>query len=201
MYISHLDLMRLWERALRRAGIPVAYSEGFNPRPRLSFASPLAVGTTSESELLDILLAQRISTEHFVSSMSRQLPGGIDIHQVWEVGIKVPSLQSQVAIAEYTVIASTHRSTDEAKSAVQDFLNLDHMEWEHVRDKKTRQYDIRTLVKNITLSECRDSRCTLQMTLKMGARPEQVALALGFKHHPDLIHRTNIALNSDTGKG
>ena len=55
-YISHLDLMRLWERGLRRAGVPVAYSEGFNPRPRLSFASPLAVGTTSESELLDILL-------------------------------------------------------------------------------------------------------------------------------------------------
>ena len=196
-YISHLDLMRLWERALRRAGIPVAYSQGFNPRPRMSFASPLAVGITSESELLDILLEQRISTEHFISSMSKQLPSGIDIREISEVGLKVPSLQSQATLAEYTVMVSTDRSTDEAKSALRDFLKLEHMQWKHIRDNKTRQYDIRALVKDVTLSECGDGRCRLQMTLKIGARPEQVALALGFKNHPNLIHCTSIILDKE----
>ena len=51
-YLSHLDLMRLWERALRRAGLPAAYSEGFSPHPRISLASPLAVGVTSRAELM-----------------------------------------------------------------------------------------------------------------------------------------------------
>ena len=53
-FISHLDITRLWERALRRAGVPLAYSQGFSPHPQLSFAVPLAVGMTSEAELLDI---------------------------------------------------------------------------------------------------------------------------------------------------
>jgi radical SAM-linked protein len=55
-YISHLDFLRLVQRAIRRADIPVAYSQGFNPHPRLSFASALAVGVTSEGEYLDIYL-------------------------------------------------------------------------------------------------------------------------------------------------
>ena len=55
-YISHLDIMRLWQRALNRAGIALAYSEGFHPHPKISLAVPLAVGVTSEAELMDIIL-------------------------------------------------------------------------------------------------------------------------------------------------
>ena len=53
-FISHLDIMRLWQRALHRAGIALAYSEGYTPHPRISLAAPLALGITSEAELMDV---------------------------------------------------------------------------------------------------------------------------------------------------
>ena len=55
-FLSHLDLMRLWERAFRRAGMELAYSEGFSPHPRISLAAPLSVGITSIAELMDVFL-------------------------------------------------------------------------------------------------------------------------------------------------
>ena len=73
-FISHLDIMRLWERALTRAGIRITYSEGFSPHPRLSLAAPLAVGVTGESELLDIYTADTVSPHWFTDAMNKQLP-------------------------------------------------------------------------------------------------------------------------------
>ena len=75
-YISHLDLLRLWQRALVRADIPLAYSEGFNPHPRMSLAVPLALGVTGEAELMDIFLAKWSSPHSFESAIGRQLPKG-----------------------------------------------------------------------------------------------------------------------------
>ena len=62
-YITHLDMMRFWERALRRADVPLAYSEGFSPHAQISLAAPLAVGTTSEAELMDVFLAEPMHAE------------------------------------------------------------------------------------------------------------------------------------------
>ena len=199
-YISHLDLMRLWERALKRAGIPVAYSEGFNPRPRLSFGSPLAVGITSESELLDIFLEQRISPHHLMTNASSQLPDGIAICEVQEVGLKVPSMQSQATMAEYNITVKTDRSLKEVTLAVENFLKREHMQWQHIRDKKTKEYDIRALVEDIQVLDCQNGECALAIKLKISGRPEQIAAALGFTGHPDSIHRTNIILDTATNE-
>jgi radical SAM-linked protein len=78
-YISHLDIMRLWERALHRTSIPLAYSKGYNPRPRISLAAPLPVGVTSEAELMDIWLNKWVSPHLFIDAVSQQLPAGIII--------------------------------------------------------------------------------------------------------------------------
>ena len=91
-YITHLDLMRFWERALRRAGIPLAYSEGFSPSPRLALAAPLPVGVTSSGELMDVYLAKRVASQHFVKAVSGQVPPGIAVLGVREVGLGLPSL-------------------------------------------------------------------------------------------------------------
>ena len=64
-YISHLDLIRLWQRALNRAGIPLTYSRGFNPHPQISMALALAMGVTSEAELMDIYVDKFISPHNF----------------------------------------------------------------------------------------------------------------------------------------
>src|SRR3989304_3771589 len=83
-YISHLDLMRLWERALRRARLSPAYFEGFAPPPTISLAAPLAVGITSQGELMDVGLQQRISPRYFVLQLGSHLPQGVDVKEVQE---------------------------------------------------------------------------------------------------------------------
>lgn len=195
-YISHLDIVRLWERALKRTNIPVAYSQGFNPRPRLSFGLPLAVGMTSEAEMLDIFLEQLISPRYLTINLSGQLPIGIDIYEVQEVGLKVPSLQSQACRVEYSITVETNRSQEEVRLAVRDFLKCKHIRWQHIRDNKTRQYDIRELVEDLTILNHRDNDYDLHTTLKISARPEQVVAALGFNEYPKSIHRTKILIDS-----
>ncbi|MDP2931837.1 MAG: TIGR03936 family radical SAM-associated protein [Chloroflexota bacterium] len=102
-FISHLDIMRLWLRAFNRAELPLAYSEGFNPHPRLSLAVPLPIGVTSEAELMDIYCARWVSPHSFTSAVDRQLPPGVSILQVFAVAPNLPSLQSLVGFAEYKV--------------------------------------------------------------------------------------------------
>src|SRR5512136_1970848 len=126
-YISHLDLMRLWQRALRRADIPLVYSQGFSPHPRLSLAAPLAVGVTSVGELIDIFLERRVSPHFFIKVVKEQLPRGIDISEVTEMGLGLPSLQSQVRNAEYKVIADTDKKPNEVQTAIDSLLSSDEL--------------------------------------------------------------------------
>ncbi len=102
-YITHLDLMRFWERALRRAQLPVAYSEGFSPHAQLSLAAPLPVGTTSEAELMDVFMDERIAPKTFLLDATKQLPPAMAIVAVEEAGLALPALQADVRFAEYLV--------------------------------------------------------------------------------------------------
>src|SRR5579862_3363209 len=78
-YISHLDLMRTWERILRRAGIKLAHSQGFNPRPRLVFAAPLSVGVTSDAEIVDVVVEDDGSAAEFVRRLEPALAPGMAV--------------------------------------------------------------------------------------------------------------------------
>ena len=191
--------MRLWERALRRAGIPIAYSEGFNPRPRMALGSPLAVGVTSDGELLDLFLEQRISPYHLTTSISKELPDGISILEVAEMGLKVPSLQSRANQADYIVTITSDKTPEQIQSAVDSFLDAKHIEWQHKRDKKIREYDIRALVQYLQVIGGKNNEFQIGMRLKISGRPEQVCAALGFSDHPSLIHRTGIILDEIGG--
>jgi len=102
-FITHLDVMRFWERALRRADIPVAYSEGFSPHAQISLAAPLAVGTTSDAELMDVFLSDPMQPKQFMKQLAEQIPPGISIVAAQEVGLALPALQAAVRFAEYLV--------------------------------------------------------------------------------------------------
>src|SRR5438105_3409937 len=95
--------MRFWERALRRAEVDVAYSEGFSPHPQISLAAPLPVGVTSRGELMDVFLATRSTPEAFMRALAPQLPPGLTVDSVVEVELGLPSIQSQMRAAEYEV--------------------------------------------------------------------------------------------------
>ena len=200
-YISHLDIMRLWQRALNRAGIALAYSEGFSPHPRMSLAAPLALGVTSEAELMDIVLAKFMSPHAFSSSVSRQLPRGISIGSVLNTALNMPSAQSQLRHAEYTVGIATDKSRQEIEAAIAALMEKESLPWEHQRDTGPHKYDLRALVDDLWLIDWREGYCNIGMRLRSDSagsgRPEQVAAALGFKNYPDSIHRTRLVLQTN----
>jgi len=198
-FLSHLDLMRLWERALRRAGLPLAYSEGFTPHPQIALAAPLSVGVTSQAELMDVFLSRWVPPQSFMAQVSKQLPGGIDLLEALPVGPKAPSLQSQIRFIEYKVEVKAEQGREEVESALQSLLSAKELPWHHFRDTGARHYDLRALVDSLWLIDCHDSLCVLGMRLrcdeKGAGRPEQVTKALGFSRHPESIHRTKLILS------
>jgi radical SAM-linked protein len=197
-YITHLDLMRLWQRVLRRANIPLIYSQGFSPHPRISLAAPLAIGVTSSSELMDIFLERRFSPHFFIKSVKEQLPGGIDILEVAEVGVGLPSLQSQIRFAEYKIVIEADKKSKEVEDAIRSLLSSDSLPWQHTRDKEIRKYDLRALIEDIWLIESSPPEFAIGMRLRCDSagtgRPEQVVSALGLANPPKSIHRTKLIL-------
>ena len=199
-FISHLDIMRLWQRALHRAGISLVYSEGFSPHPRISLAAPLQVGVTSEAELMDIVGTKWVSPHWFTAAVSQQLPPGIEILQVYPIALSLPSLQSQVRYAEYRVEVETEQGQRDVESAITSLLSKKQLPWQHQRDTGTRSYDLRALIDDLWLIDWQHPYATVGMRLRCdntgSGRPEQVATALGFTHHPQLIHRTKLILKT-----
>jgi len=199
-FISHLDLMRLWQRAFHRAEIALAYSEGFNPRPRISLAAPLALGVTSQAELMDVLCPKQVSPHWFTAAVSQQLPSGIEILQVYLIDLSQPSLPSQVRFTEYRVEVETEKEQKDIEAAITSLLSVKHLPWQHQRDTGPRNYDLRALINDLWLISWHRPYCTLGMRLRCdgsgAGRPEQVALALGFTHYPQSIHRTRLILKT-----
>ena len=78
-FLSHLDQQRLFQRAFRRANMPVEYSQGFNPHPRMSFALAMSVGLTSDGEYGEVIVSEDIDVETFISRMNQVLPNGLEI--------------------------------------------------------------------------------------------------------------------------
>jgi len=198
-FLSHLDLIRLWERALRRAGMSLAYSQGFTPHPRISLAVPLSVGVTSQAELMDVFLSHWVSPNSFIVQVGEQLPRGLDLLEAWPVGLGIPSLQSQARFAEYKVEVEMEKERQEVELALQALLSAKELPWHHYRDTGIRYYDLRALVDDLWLISCHESLCSLGMRLYCDARgtgrPEQVARALGFSQRPESIHRTKLILS------
>ena len=89
-FISHLDLIRAFERALRRASLPVAYTQGFNPRPKMSFSPALSVGITSNSEYMDVDFYKEVPPQVVISRLNQALPDGLQIVKAGIADEKLP---------------------------------------------------------------------------------------------------------------
>ena len=194
-FISHLDLMRLWERAFRRAGIVLAYSEGFSPHPRISLAAPLAVGVVSHTEVMDVFLKERLSPTAFLERVRPQLPDGIGIIEVAVVHPHEPSLQSHLRFAEYMATVQIPAGLM-LRERISELLARDSLPWHHIRDNINKFYDLRALIDDLWLEEQQQDIAKIGMRLRCDAsgtgRPEQVARALGCEGFPLSIERTRL---------
>lgn len=125
-FLSHLDVMKAFERAIRRAGMPIAFSEGFNPHPKMNFASALAVGVTSEAEFMDIELKENLPSAEVVKMLAKALPHGLDVKTGREVPTGAPALMSEVNRAVYQVKSTLELAVDPGQVAdkLKDFMGL-----------------------------------------------------------------------------
>lgn len=194
--LSHRELISAWESAAAAARLPLAHSEGKRPAPQISIAALLPLGVTSDCELADVFLSERVEVPHALSALSSALASGIEPIAVEEVGVSSPSLQSLVRWAEYEVeVPISTPGTEDAQSAVETLLSADSLPSEYRREMKIRRYDLRPLILNLWLAGLRDDHLVLVMRLRAEpektARADQVILALGLPP-PARVHRRRL---------
>lgn len=200
-FISHLDLARTWERVFRRAGLPVAYSQGFNPRPRFQIAAALPVGVMGRAELLDVWLDQALSPEDVGAQIRSVLPPGLDAMDLEEVGLREPSLQSQLRTADYSAVVRSDEPVEAIRSRIQALLDMPTIPRQRHQKGRWQSYDLRPLVRSVTVDPAPDGAWVLRMCLQaspQGAgRPSEVLDALGLTLAPHSMERTNLSFELD----
>ena len=132
-YISHLDLMRAIQRAFKRAGIPIWYTQGFNPRAYLNFPLPLALGIDSMVEKLDVALTEELGFDELIDRLNKSMPEGICV-----VSADKPLYKhTEIAFAEYEIsFDCIGKCVEETKLEFEEFINQEHIEIEKRTKKK-----------------------------------------------------------------
>jgi len=202
-YISHLDLARAWERTFRRAGLPLVYSQGFNPRPRFQIAAGLPVGVASRAELLDVWLMQPLEPEEVLARLQAVSPPGLEVLETVEVDLKAPSLQSQVCAADYEAVVRTAEPLAAIQARVETLLGAPTLPRRRLHKGEQQAYDLRPLIHSLTVmpGSVEDSERILVMRLlasQQGAgRPDEVLDALGLSLLPHTVERIMLHFQFD----
>jgi radical SAM-linked protein len=196
-FIGHLDLARTMERAINRARIPVAYTQGFNKRPRMQFADALPLGFTSECEMVDLWLGQVVGVQETEDRLESVLPDGIDLYSVSEVDISETPLQNQTESATYRVRPGEDLSREGLQGRISELLQLPELQ----RERRDKVYDLRPRIHSLSLSQNADERLEIMMELSLEpgeiGRPDEVLLALELDPLSAEIHRTHLILATD----
>lgn len=145
-YLSHLDLVRLFNRSFTRSNMPVKYSEGFNPHPKLSLGNPLPLGIESVCEYFDLELIEPISPQEFKNKLNEILPTGIEIVESYGIDEMTPSISSTMCKSEYEILVDTLNSGDEIDYylEINELLGLKNIDIE--KKKKKGKSKITTIV-------------------------------------------------------
>ena len=208
-YTSHLDLARAWERALRRARLPLAYSGGFNPRPKLQLAAALPLGHTGGAELLDVWLEEPLPVKDFARALAPVLPDGLLVSQVRQVILKEPSLPAQIVAAEYRVTVEWSEQAEAVQARIEQVMAATEL----MHERRGRQYDLRPLIERLWLERCPEPVegragggevvLGMQLAARAGAtaRPEAVLDVLGMGEAFARYHRRRLLRAAAPGDG
>jgi len=200
-YISHLDLMKVFERAIRRANIPVKYSQGFNPHPHLVFGLPLSVGVTSEAEYADIEFDGEITPSEFMQQLNIQLPEGIKVIDAGYNGAK-SNIMASVAFASYNILIKTGLDVSELRKKLDEFIESESIIVRKESKKSVRDVDIKPMIHKLELFNCEADKTIMCISALLSAgssenlKPELLFTALKEKCIHDIslagIHRTGL---------
>jgi len=191
-YTGHLDLHRLWERAMRRADLPLSYSQGFHPQPRISLAAALPLGFSSLGEVLDVRFNEEIPAEEIASRLKDNLPPDIKVTNVESVDERAPALQTQVLSASYEVHLTEPVDGSDLTRKVEELMMSESLP----RERRGKFYDLRPLIEVLSVVTEANGKVWLRMTLSArdGAtgRPEEVLNALGIEPEYTRVERTHL---------
>jgi len=178
-YTSNLDMQKIWERTFRRAYLPLTYSQGFHPQPKIHQACPLPTGFLSRHELLDFWLEETYPIEHLNNLISSVVQPGILIQSLSELNNDADLLQNAVSAVAYQVELLSSHLPEKIYVSINNLLAYDSIP----RVRRGKQYDLRPLVEELSLNVNGSDRLTIMMRLsaRQGAtgRPEEVLDQLG----------------------
>jgi len=178
VFISHLDLVRVFERAMRRGSIPISYSQGFNPHPIMAFATALGIGVSSEGEYIDVQLDKQIEPEEFMNRLNSVLPDGLRLIQCAYIASSEDSLMSVIRRSVYLVKAKMKGTVtkEELEEKLKYFLNLSEIidtkekKKKHKNDKpKLQETNIREGIYQLDILSFKNNEIIFKMNLAAGS--------------------------------
>jgi len=197
-YTGHLDLHHIWERAARRAELPLAYSQGFHPQPKISLASALPLGFSSRCEVMDMRLSEEIVLDGLKERIQAAVPSGLQILKVESVDEKLPALQTLVAEAEYEVVLTEPVDGSMLKQRAAEMLAASSLP----RERRGKSYDLRPLIGRVDVIEALqgDIHLTMRLSAREGAtgRPEEVLDHLGIPAETVRVERTRLIFANES---
>jgi radical SAM-linked protein len=144
-YTGQLDLHRIWERTARRAGLPLAYSQGFHPQPKIQLAAALPLGFSSRCEVVDLKFATQVPLEGLAERLQASVPSGLKILTIQQVDERAPALQSQIDCAEYEVTLLEQVDVELLMANLAALLEAGSLP----RERRGRRYDLRPLIEQL----------------------------------------------------
>ncbi len=211
-YISHLDLMRLFQRAFRRAGLHLKHTEGFHPQPKLAFATALSLGTSSEGEYMDVEVEEEIGIEDFIRDINAVLPEGVKVLNA-EYRTEKDSIASLIRWGSYIIEVTLEDEIDreELEDKLEEFLSLDEIiitkEKKKKRKRITVEENIKERIKNLDILLYEDKKVTFKTTLLTGSngnlKPELMLESferytnIKIEEHATKIHRLDLFIERD----
>ena len=173
-YIGHLDLNTIWERAARRAELPLAYTQGFHPQPKMNFASALPLGFSSRCEMVDIWFNIDVDPSTLSSQLQAMMPAGIGILDIQSVDERAPALQNQILSAEYEVHVTEAMNKVHLEQKINEVMASTSLP----RQRRGKSYDLRPLIEKLELAA--ENQIRMRLSAREGAtgRPEEVLSVL-----------------------
>jgi len=173
-HISHLDMVRLFHRALRRSGLPLAYSKGYNPHPRFNLAAPLPLAATAEEEYGEVFFEEEVSPERFLKVLDPQLPAGLELTGASRVDLKDPALPALVKAALYRAQPVTGTQAEVEPEAIREALGKIISQTEIIatrsgKKKKKTCINVRPFIINLALDIAAGRAPAVKMLLQVGS--------------------------------
>ncbi len=176
-HIGHLDIQRSVQRGLRRSGLPVAYSQGFNPHILITFASALSTGACGKREIMDVTMAEETEPQEFVTRMNRAMPPEMQVKEARAIDSKHPSLMGMVRAAEYDLMIRDEAVGERLIAAIPVMMDKESIPAMRKTKTKLTEVDIKPLILAIRGEE-NHIRATLVLNERESCKPQMLLEAL-----------------------